>query len=85
LTLAKENKMITAKEVDAVISAQFPDEKVTMVDKYILKKFLKIDPEIFGLVARNMVHGPHTETSQCLRESKYVSDNILCIIRPSCL
>jgi hypothetical protein len=28
LTLAKENKMITAKEVDAVISAQFPDEKV---------------------------------------------------------
>jgi hypothetical protein len=29
LTLAKENKMITAKEVDAVISSQFPDETVT--------------------------------------------------------
>jgi hypothetical protein len=32
LTLAKEDKMITAKEVDAVISAQFPDEMVFLIN-----------------------------------------------------
>jgi hypothetical protein len=81
LTLAKENKMITAKEVDAVISSQFPDETVTsFITFMLLKNILKTDPELSQLVAHHMVHGPHTDTSQCMRESKHVSHFVFCLI-----